>query len=323
MAVDGRKVDVGATVAQRRADMERRLVAVGLSGEQLADMRTLTRKAELRESYEQAAMGVAAAIEHARKSFSDLLIERSEAVAQRRTLFDAAVADLSRHFDGAIRIRRIDHALAERLASFLHGLKQKGVTQWWNGLSADARPSPEQLADALEAGSADAFFASPTVSQRLLECIGEAKRYALRALRSEDRYVFEQRLDSGGYRTAEELSGGRRVALLLTLLLEMEDHRPLVIDQPEDELDNRVLWSTVLPALRRIKGRRQVILVTHNANIVVNGDADLVAQLEASSDSGSVAVAGAIEQPEVRRAIVETVDGGRDAFELRKVKYGF
>jgi ABC-type bacteriocin/lantibiotic exporter with double-glycine peptidase domain len=106
-------------------------------------------------------------------------------------------------------------------------------------------------------------------------------------------------------------------------LLETHDERPLVIDQPEDELDNRFLFETVLPALRRIKGQRQVIVATHNANIVVNGDADQVILLEASADAGRVAVSGSIEEPKVRDAIVATVDGGGDAFRLRQLKYGF
>ena len=63
----------------------------------------------------------------------------------------------------------------------------------------------------------------------------------------------------------------------------------LVIDQPEDELDNTYLWSTILPALRHLKGRRQVILATHNANIVVNCDADQVIALRATSDRGEIA----------------------------------
>lgn len=79
----------------------------------------------------------------------------------------------------------------------------------------------------------------------------------------------------------------------------------------------------MLPALKRLKGRRQVIVATHNANIVVNGDADLVIQLEATAHQGRVACAGAIEEPTVREAIVRTVDGGDEAFRLRRLKYGF
>ena len=111
--------------------------------------------------------------------------------------------------------------------------------------------------------------------------------------------------------------------LLLSLLLETNDERPLVIDQPEDELDNRFLFETMLPALKRLKGHRQIIVATHNANIVVNGDADQVIQLEATADRGHVARSGAIEDPAIRDAIVQTVDGGDEAFRLRRLKYGF
>ena len=113
------------------------------------------------------------------------------------------------------------------------------------------------------------------------------------------------------------------MSVLLSLLLETNDERPLVIDQPEDELDNRFLIDTVLPALKKLKGRRQVIVATHNANIVVNGDADQVIQLEATANRGRIACAGAIEVPAVRDATVRTVDGGDDAFRLRRLKYGF
>ncbi len=135
--------------------------------------------------------------------------------------------------------------------------------------------------------------------------------------------VLELRMDDGSYRRLEDLSGGQRVSVLLSLWLETRDERPLVIDQPEDELDNRFLFDTVLPALKRLKGRRQIIVATHDANIVVNGDADQVIQLEASSNHGRVAETGAIEDPAVRDAIVRTVDGGDDAFRLRRLKYGF
>ena len=96
-----------------------------------------------------------------------------------------------------------------------------------------------------------------------------------------------------------------------------------MIDQPEDELDNRFLSDTVLPVLKRLKGRRQIIVATHDANIVVNGDADQVIRLEAMANRGRVAEAGAIDDPAVRDAIVRTVDGGNDAFRLRRLKYGF
>jgi ABC-type Mn2+/Zn2+ transport system ATPase subunit len=120
-----------------------------------------------------------------------------------------------------------------------------------------------------------------------------------------------------------KLSGGQQVSLLLSLLLQTDDARPLVIDQPEDELDNSYLNDTVLPVLRSLKGTRQIIFATHSANIVVNGDADHVVYLAGTSDRGEVAAQGAIEEPSCKEAILGAVDGGEDAFKLRYMKYGF
>ena len=164
---------------------------------------------------------------------------------------------------------------------------------------------------------------SIAVQETFRESLILPKRRELAALRCSDSYVIEFEVDDGSYRTLNSLSGGQSVNTLLTLLLETRDDRPLVIDQPEDQLDNRFLFETLLPTLKRLKGRRQIIVATHNANIVVNGDADQVIQLEATSTRGRVACAGAIEDPAMRDAIVQTVDGGDEAFRLRRLKYGF
>jgi len=164
---------------------------------------------------------------------------------------------------------------------------------------------------------------SDAVQKTFRDTLSRSKRRQLAAIRSGDHYVLELTVDDGTRRRLDDLSGGQRVSVLLSLLLKTNDDRPLVIDQPEDELDNRFLFDTVLPALKRLKGRRQIIVATHNANIVVNADADQVIQLAATANSGRVAEAGAIEDPAVRDAIVCTVDGGDDAFRLRRLKYGF
>ena len=174
--------------------------------------------------------------------------------------------------------------------------------------------------DAEELGN---FGMSLAVQRTFIEQFTTSKRRELAALRCRDDYVLESKMDDGSYRPLRDLSGGKRVNLLLSLLLETSDERPLVIDQPEDELDNRFLSETMLPSLKRLKGRRQIIVATHNADIVVNGDADQVILLEATADCGHVACSGAIEEPAVRDAIVQTVDGGDEAFRLRQAKYGF
>lgn len=164
---------------------------------------------------------------------------------------------------------------------------------------------------------------SEQVAQTFGETLTDERRTELAALNTPDQYVLELRLDDGEYRAMETLSGGQQVSLLLTLLLQSGDDRPLVVDQPEEELDKAYLFSTVLPALRALKGRRQVVFVTHDANIVVNGDADQVIYLQADANRGWVEAQGAIEQAAVRDAILTVLDGGEDAFEMRFRKYGF
>lgn len=164
---------------------------------------------------------------------------------------------------------------------------------------------------------------SEQVAQTFRSVLTETRRWQLLGVHTPDRYELQLLVAPGEYRDMAMLSGGQQVSLLLSLLLETDDDRPIVIDQPEDELDKAYLFDVVLPALRRLKGVRQVIFVTHDANIVVNGDADLVIFLDAGADHGWIATDGAIEEATVREAILTVLDGGEKAFELRSRKYGF
>ena len=101
---------------------------------------------------------------------------------------------------------------------------------------------------------------------------------------------------------------------------------PLIIDQPEDDLDSDTVLQ-IVSKVWRSKGQRQLLFVSHNANLVVNGDADLVlvcAYLNAGDQSaGHIKAQGAIDLDEVRKEITSVMEGGERAFRLRKEKYGF
>lgn len=109
--------------------------------------------------------------------------------------------------------------------------------------------------------------------------------------------------------------GQRNAALLAFLLSYGED--PLLLDQPEDDLDNELIYNLIVQQLRQVKTRRQVIVVTHNANIVVNGDAEMVLALEARRGSTVEGCAGSLQKADVREKICEVMEGGRQAFEQR------
>jgi len=130
------------------------------------------------------------------------------------------------------------------------------------------------------------------------------------------------------WRPLARLSTGQKATALLLLLL-LEDTGPLVIDQPEDDLDNQFIFAGIVPKLRALKGIRQLVFSTHNANIPVLGDADLIAAMTvehaASGPNGRCheSQRGSIDEPAVGELVEELLEGGRKAFEIRRYRYGF
>lgn len=305
-----------------RQQVDKTLAARGVEGSRINELQALNAQAALHDSYEANYNSARRRFDQLRETFEQTLTERRKVVAEQREAYDRVLDTIQGQFDGRIAARRIDDGDPQDLEQFLARLGQRGITRWWNDTKSDP-PSPDQLLAALDAGSLSSVGMSDAVQETFRTQMTPSLRRELAAVRCPDRYVLEFQPDGGDHRPLNELSGGKRVNLLLSLLLETADARPLVIDQPEDELDNRFLFETLLPALGRLKGRRQVILATHNANIVVNGDADQVIQLDASARRGHVAASGTIEDPAARDAIVQTVDGGDEAFCLRRIKYGF
>ena len=119
----------------------------------------------------------------------------------------------------------------------------------------------------------------------------------------------------------EQLSPGTRgiVLLLLYLSIDRDDDRPLIIDQPEENLDPKSVFDELVKRFRDAKMRRQIIIVTHNANLVVNADADQIIVAKAGHHKkGSLPdisyMSGGLENPEVRKQVCEILEGGEAAF---------
>ena len=116
-------------------------------------------------------------------------------------------------------------------------------------------------------------------------------------------------------------SPGQRAAALLAFLLAFGDE-PLVLDQPEDDLDNHLIYELIVRQIRQNKLRRQLIVVTHNSNIVVNGDAEMVHAFEFGVGQCHVSQKGALQERAVRKEVCQVMEGGRDAFEQRWARLG-
>ena len=315
--------EVSEIEGELQTKITRELATQGYDATKLDEFAALNERAtlfpDLEAKYERICKVRADAIE----DFEKLRQRRRKLTDKLRKAFDLVTNSLQGDFKDRIRVRRIREGNNKDLDRFLRELRKKGITRWWNDLDDDCKPSSEKLLILLQEGTLRSVEMSDAVQQTFRESLTSSKKRELEAIYCRDTYELEMQMDDQTYRPLTTLSGGRRVSVLLALLLETGDNRPLVIDQPEDELDNRFLSDTVLPALKKLKGRRQVILATHNANIVVNGDADLVLHLKANANHGRVDRMGVIEESVIRDIIVSTVDGGEEAFRLRLLKYGF
>lgn len=142
--------------------------------------------------------------------------------------------------------------------------------------------------------------------------------YTIETASLHDRPCIEL-LDGDTFKASTNLSTGQRCTTILPILL-TQNERPLLIDQPEDNLDNAFVYETIVRALQSIKGTRQVIFVTHNPNIPVLGDAERVFVFSSDGQHSTLKQVGTVD--ECRDQIERILEGGREAFLKRKTRYG-
>ena len=135
--------------------------------------------------------------------------------------------------------------------------------------------------------------------------------------RPEDDVNFSFRDDEHGpWKSIDQGSPGQQTAALLAFVLSY-GHEPIILDQPEDDLDNSLIYELLVSQLRHTKLTRQVIVVTHNPNIVVHGDAEYVISLNTTNGQTSIATNGGLQERSVRDEICRVMEGGKIAFETR------
>jgi type III restriction enzyme len=131
--------------------------------------------------------------------------------------------------------------------------------------------------------------------------------------------------DTNEYIDFADASAGQQATALLTVLLNQEG-APLIIDQPEDDVDSK-MSPDIVRQIWKAKSSRQLIFASHNANFVVNGDAELVICCDyvraGDQTGGQIKATGAIDNKAIKEEITLVTEGGKAAFNLRKEKYGF
>ncbi|MDE2755991.1 MAG: AAA family ATPase, partial [Acidobacteriota bacterium] len=118
-----------------------------------------------------------------------------------------------------------------------------------------------------------------------------------------------------------KLSLGQQQSVLLALMLSSDSDAPLIIDQPEDNLDSEFIFHSLVPVIRAAKERRQVIVVTHNANIAVLGDAEQIVALKSTSDRSVIVSAGSIDDSKTKTVVCRILEGAEEAFRRRAKMY--
>lgn len=300
--------------------------------------------------------------EPAVKAFEDARTVLSSLVARRFDLLKASAAQIAARSDGALKARALrDRKPAECVSALCAMLERTGVrdaaercTEWVEGAFAEGADhdwasvcnalvgiykakimagSPAEPPAAVAAAIQEAFFGGEgrmTQNQvaKAYENLLDKAIGSVLSSTPRDSIVLTYMSDGRPIRFAQA-SPGQQASALLRLLLR-QAVGTLIIDQPEDDLDNRVMME-IVRLIRRSKTSRQLIFSTHNPNLVVNGDADKVVVMRATvpEDRAGPAAArirtemdGAIETPAVRNEITRIMEGGMEAFALRSRKYG-
>jgi len=123
------------------------------------------------------------------------------------------------------------------------------------------------------------------------------------------------------FKLLKKCSIGERGTALLSVIL-ITGREPLIIDQPEDDLDHFYLYKTLTPIIKEVKKRRQLIFATHDANIVINGDTELILITTTRDGKFGEVILTSIENLNNREDVMKVLEGGKDAFRKRREKYG-
>ena len=258
----------------------------------------------------------------------NLLGEISDIRSDRSRLKQQAAKILNRRLAGKLRITVTPDGLYQPLRNFLQSLYGIGVrkTEWIvsaqdltvMGLVAAIREGKDTLL-------AKQWGLTSGIAETLIG-LAPAQLYELESIDIEDRVSLELNvsLEKERYRSLDRLSTGQQCTAILHLLL-LDNPDPLIMDQPEDNLDNAFIAERIVQELRLAKTERQFLFATHNANIPVFGDAEWIGVCSASEENAELPVElqGSIDIPEVRDEVARILEGGKEAFIQRKEKYGF
>lgn len=253
------------------------------------------------------------------------LLSTASELRDRRFASRRNVADFLTHtFDGGIRVTVEQAANLDAYKRVLaDALRGAGLKQGPTAERLVQHFVPTELARAVRESAVEKIAQAGLDEERgrrVVEALSSGGRaYEIELVEIDDLPRIQLR-DGAVYKDSTELSTGQRCTAILPILL-LQSERPLLVDQPEDNLDNAFIYETVVKSLRRAKGKRQIVFVTHNPNIPVLGDAERVFVLESNGRKASIRQVGNVD--ECKDAIENILEGGPEAFLKRKERYGY
>ncbi len=257
-----------------------------------------------------------------------IIAELSEYRAARSAKFERLLKKLEKKLKGQLKLTIKPESDKTSVINFLRGCNLEGVGEKRLAWIQDKEDfNPIKLAELIRAGYEDLvncdWGITNTVATALTK-MTDKQILEIEEIELADYISIELNIAHTGeekYRSIKKLSTGQQCTAILHLLL-LQNKDPLIMDQPEDNLDNAFIADRIVKELRSEKVNRQFIFATHNANIPVFGDAEWIGVFESSEGDTSI-LQGAIDIENVRDKTANILEGGKKAFNQRKDKYGF
>ena len=260
---------------------------------------------------------------------ANFLDQLAKARNTRWTDLGKAIKKLNKRLEGQLRVAFEPGRIRTPLKEFFLSCPLQGIGDKRLAWIDDAENlSIPELAALLRQG-ADALlthFKKAGIQKQVADALATLSPPKLRELEEIDlpermELLLNVSRDGETYREVRKLSTGQQCTAILHLLL-LDNPDPLIIDQPEDNLDNAFIADHIVSELRASKTKRQFIFATHNANIPVFGDAEWIGVLHEEDSRARLQASGSIDAPDVKELAASILEGGKEAFNRRREKYG-
>ncbi len=253
-----------------------------------------------------------------------LLDQLSEVRDERFAIRRQVASRINEALSPTIRVTIHQYGNTDQYRATLESrLKGSGVKQSLVAQKVATSLTPPELAQVIRNRDTDSLIdrselSSEQAGKVAIGLFDPEFLFGLEAVELGDEPLIELK-DGDCYKDTTSLSTGQKCTAILPILL-LDSDNPLIIDQPEDNLDNRFIFENVVKSLRRVKQQRQLILVTHNPNIPVLGDADQIVVLDSDGERSRLIKEGNVDR--CKEEIVTLLEGGAEAFQKRGERYG-